>query len=56
MNISNAVFFGMIGSVTAGLYVGNKFANTVLCKSNPANPPRHYEEPPIRHPHTPDEE
>ena len=56
MNIPNGVFFAMFGSVFAGLYVGNKFANMVLVRSNPANPPRHYEEPPIRHPHTPDDE
>lgn len=55
MNIPNGVYFGMLGSVALGLYLGNRFAVKVLCSNNPSNPPRHYEEPPIRHPHTVDE-
>jgi hypothetical protein len=56
VNLPNGVYFAMLGSVAAGLYLGNKFAVKVLCKVNPPNPPRFYEEPPIRHPHTPDED
>jgi len=56
MDLPHGVYFAMLGSVTAGLYLGNKFAVKVLCRVNPPNPPRFYEEPPIRHPHTPDEE
>lgn len=56
MNLPNGVFFAMFGAVSAGFYLGNRFAVKVLCSKNPANPPRHYEEPPVRHPHTPDEE
>ena len=55
MNLPNGVFFFMLGAAGAGFYIGNRFAVKVLCKNNPPNPPRHYEEPPIRHPHTPEE-
>lgn len=55
MNIPNGVYFAMLGSVSLGLYLGNRFAVKVLCGNNPSNPLRHYEEPLIRHPHTVDE-
>lgn len=37
MNIPNGVYFAMLGSVAAGLYLGNRFAIKVLCRTNPAN-------------------
>lgn len=47
--------FMLAGAMTLGLFSGNFAVKKLFCKTNPPNPPRVFEEPPIRHIHTVDE-
>ena len=37
MSLPHGIYFAMLGSVAAGLYLGNRFAAKVMIHSNPPN-------------------
>ncbi|EER05091.1 conserved hypothetical protein [Perkinsus marinus ATCC 50983] len=55
-SLSPKVWVLVTGAALVGVFSGQRFAQTVLLSKNPPNPPRYREKPPVRHPHTPDED